>query len=318
MRSSGFPARALSFCAPARAPLSPRRAAPCVASASTTTSRPKKFLSSNLFYPLLDVFIANLLTQRNVVVFPFYDQRDYKKLHTVPAPIRIMASEGELDAVIATTIFPKHTGWLQRLEVPVASLMLPAPERNIAIGFAQVAAKVVEIAVQHHRKTIGLIHAWVPSTEKEKTDVLGEEIRRLAALHGISVFQPMDIAKHPHGHSMHPDQLGEELCQQLLDDPAPPDMIFVHPDIFVRGVAAALHRRVPVPEKVLVVSHRNAENGAYIPFPMTWITVHIKDFAAALIDQIDRQIAGEKITPVAVPLTVEQSAPFRVPDDSAS
>jgi DNA-binding transcriptional regulator YhcF (GntR family) len=275
---------------------------------------PKNLESSFYFYIFLDIFLTNSLTKRGVVVVPYYDRRDLKKLHTVPAEIRHMASEGEIDALIATTIFPQDTPWLFRLEVPVASLMFGQPERKIEIDLTQLASKVVEIAVQKQRKTIGLINNWsLLDEQNRKTDYLRDELGRLAAPHGISVIYPKKLTEFQSTFYMNCVQLGGELCENLLTAPTPPDMIFVYPDAYVLGVAGALKDRIPVPEKILLVSHRNAETDIYVPFPMTWITVRISDFADALIDQIDRQIAGDKLTPTTIELKIQETAPFQAP-----
>ncbi|HSI85428.1 MAG: substrate-binding domain-containing protein [Candidatus Methylacidiphilales bacterium] len=259
------------------------------------------------FYSLLNITLYRILSIRGVITVPFFDHRPVEKQHTAPVEIRDMARDGEIDAVIATSIAHSALPWLQKLEVPAASLMLPTPQTVIRLDYLQMARMAIDEAVLLKRKRMGLIHISMPVKARPSQDLLLSELERLGKENGIEILSPTAYEPAPPNHW---EQVGADQCDKLLQGGVRPDILFVYPDTYIRGVATSLLRHhIRVPEDVALVSHRNKESSIYLPFPVTWLTVKIEDFAQGLIKQIDRQITGEPQEPVSIPFAIERSGP---------
>ena len=260
------------------------------------------------FYSLLNIWLYRILSERGIVSVPYFDHRPENKMHIAPPEVRDMAKDGEIDAVIATSIYPKDTPWLIKLEVPVASLALEEPHGRIYVDSAELARLAIEEAVRYKRKSIGLIHRPESSrTGNRNLDELRAELERLGAKNGISVLCPEDEIPIE---TLTWEKYGFVFCEWMLKQKKRPDMVLVYPDVYIRGVAASLMKhRVRVPKNILLVSYRNEESSIYLPFPMTWLTVKIESYARALLEQIDRQIKGNKLLPVMIPLRVQHTVP---------
>ena len=247
------------------------------------------------FYSRLNVSLYRLLSERGIRVVPFFDQRPASSLHSMPPEVRDMAKDGEIDALIATAIDRCNTGWLKKLDVPVASLMLGEGVNN-AESFARLG---IEEAVRCQRKTLGFIH--IPGPEDGAP--LLTALEKIGAQHGVSVVLPRTT-----GSQQVPwESLGFQLCEELLQAKDRPGLLFVYPDTLIRGVVTALLKhRVCVPEQITLVSHRNAESSIYAPFPVTWLTVKIEDFARGLLGQIEEQLTGASI-PFDIEVRVERT-----------
>jgi DNA-binding transcriptional regulator YhcF (GntR family) len=267
---------------------------------------PETIVASQPFYPSLNLTLYRLLSKRGVTIVPYLDHRPYAKLHSMPPDLRKMSMDGEIDAVIATEIYPHHARWLLKLEVPAASLMLAQVERRISVDVADLANVVIKLALEHNRKNIGFIRKPLLG-QKDKEDALGLALKQAALQYGISVI----LQEYDEEWALIPwEQTSARLCEEFLRAPVVPDMLFIYPDSFVGGVALTLVKhRIRVPEDILVVSHRNAEIKIYMPFPMIWLTVKVEDFALGLIEQIDRQIMGEPLRPVTIDVHFETTSP---------
>jgi len=257
----------------------------------------------NDYYSRLNISLYRLLAERGIGIVPFFDHRPEDKLQAMPTEVRDMAKDGEIDAVIATAIYPHNSGWLTKLEVPVTSTMLGAPHNMIHSDHESFARLAVEEAVKCGRKAIGLIHLAGSETEQMRLAV-----ERAATERGISVVYPK--SKTAPFHNLPWEQFSCQLTVELLSAEVQPDVIMVYPDTLIRGVVTALlQHQIRIPEQILLISHRNAESSIYVPFPVTWLTVKIEDVAQTLIDQIDRQIKGEDLVPYYIPVSVERTTP---------
>lgn len=255
------------------------------------------------FYSRLNITLYRILAERGIGVVPFFDHRPETSLNTMPPELRDMAKDGEIDALITTAIYPCNCGWLKKLEVPVASMMWEEPNQGVASNIESFARLAVEEAVRCNARSIGLIHVPVaPRAPETDPDALLTALQKKAAQKGISVVLPKPI---PTRH-LKWEHTGFQMCEELLKAKRP-EMLFVYPDTFVRGVVTALLKNhIKVPEQLTLVSHWNAKSPIFVPFPMTCLTVSIEDYAIGLLEQIEQQVAGEPVRPFPVPVTLER------------
>jgi DNA-binding LacI/PurR family transcriptional regulator/DNA-binding transcriptional regulator YhcF (GntR family) len=88
-----------------------------------------------------------------------------------------------------------------------------------------------------------------------------------------------------------------------------PDALLVIPDTLVRGVITSVLElgADKVGAKMKFIFHRNAHVNMLCPFPVTWAISNEAIWAEWLIRIIQKQFSGEKVTPVLLPYSFEES-----------
>ena len=91
-----------------------------------------------------------------------------------------------------------------------------------------------------------------------------------------------------------------------------PDGLMVFPDTVVNGVVTAIleigYREVT--SQMKFVFHRNTHLGFLCPFPVTWAVSSEEVLARGLIQMIQKQFDGEKITPVRLAYDFRENEPY--------
>jgi DNA-binding transcriptional regulator YhcF (GntR family) len=83
-----------------------------------------------------------------------------------------------------------------------------------------------------------------------------------------------------------------------------PDGLIVYPDMAAEGtILAILQCGIRIPEEMKLVVHSNARIPLICPFPVTWAISDEDAAAAALIQTIEKQFAGERPQQVNIPFT---------------
>ena len=102
---------------------------------------------------------------------------------------------------------------------------------------------------------------------------------------------------------------GCEQFKALWQLPERPDGLVVFPDSVVVGTILAMAELgVSVPRDLRVVFHRNKLVDILCPFPATWIQSDETQVAAALLDQIRKQLRGEPALAFNVPFSLVSPA----------
>ena len=260
------------------------------------------------FYTRLSMYLYYVLSERGIVSVPFFDHRPHDEQNTAPPEVRNMVRDGEIDAIIGTSIDRHKTRWLTKLGVPTASLMIKTPSRVIQFDVDQFVALALEEAAKQGHTTVGLIHPI--KRAGTISDPLLYAFKKMAEDKNIRLVVP---PKPPAGSSDWED-MGSYLCEKVLRSKIPVDTIVIYPDSLIYGVAQTLLKhQIAVPNKLQVISHRNFESTFWVPFPVTWLTVKIEDYARGLLKQIDQQIAGVEIEPVKIPVQLELPPHLELP-----
>jgi DNA-binding LacI/PurR family transcriptional regulator len=83
-----------------------------------------------------------------------------------------------------------------------------------------------------------------------------------------------------------------------------PDGLIIYPDLIVEGaILAMLQCGVRIPGEMKLVAHSNARVRLICPFPVTWAVSDEDAAAAALIQTVEKQFAGEQPHEVRIPFT---------------
>ena len=258
------------------------------------------------FYIRLGMCLYGVLSKRSIMTRTFFDPRPLDQQNKPPLELRNMVKDGEIDAIIATTIPRRKGHWLSKLGVPFAPFMKDS-SRSVSIDFEQMAALVVEKAVRENRRVIGLIHTPAPEEKKGgDPDPLLTLVKAHARKNGIRVVCP----KKPKGFSLWSwADRGAYACEEILRSKVSVDSLFCFPDPYIHSVTKTLLKhKVSVPDSLLLMSHRNSESALWPPLPVTWLVVKIEDFALGWVKQIEQQIEGTPVEPVMIPVCLEDAS----------
>lgn len=247
---------------------------------------------SDGFYSTLFGILSERLDELGIKSHLWIDHRPAAQQST-PWPTLLKAvDKREIQGVIATMVTARDVEWLQQLSVPLALAWgwnsgHPAAVTNDL-------KQMIVIAVRRFKaqkcKSIGLI-----ANEPE----LGNLFRKEAEKAGLAT-NPQWIQIAQAGAS---ESTGSALFTQLWAQKSRPDGLLVFPDVMARGVMVAmLGKRLRVPQDLKVIFHSNAEMAFYCPLSVEWVVTHAARLADALIDSIQRQVAGNPPAPVLLPL----------------
>jgi DNA-binding LacI/PurR family transcriptional regulator len=174
----------------------------------------------------------------------------------------------------------------------------------------------------------------------DKAEFLREGVRRLArqGCHSVGMIVPHRARVPKPGSHDHPYQeaflqiMREEglatrpgWISDLHDDPTSyeafgylqflklwrqrkrPDGLIVYPDTVVRGVITGVLKLGldDVVSQMKFVFHRNAHMNLLCPFPVTWGISDEEVLAAKLIQIIEKQFRGEKVSPILLPYEMQ-------------
>jgi DNA-binding LacI/PurR family transcriptional regulator len=276
------------------------------------------FSTQEEFYSKLNIWLYRILAERGIQITTYFDHREKSQMATAPRDIRELVRERRIDAIIASALSRENADWLTKLGIPYASHIFAPKHGGILLDYEGLAKRAIDEAVRAGKKHIGLIYR--PHQRKADKDSqpvwdLRSWIEQAAQAAGLRVTIPEASGKAVSISSF--EAAGYYLCELLLAAKDRPDALIIYPDVYTRGVVSALLKhRIEVPRDMLVVSHRNAESSFFAPFPVTWLTVKIEDFALGLIRQVESQIAGNQPDSVIIPVEVESEKGVSVPTNA--
>lgn len=223
---------------------------------------------------------------------------------------------GAVDAIMAPSLFaPGEHTWLNRLSVPM-SFVGPKPGNNrVAWAEGQLMQLACEALAHQGCHSVGLIMPW-PTRSKDNTstsetyglwDEFLPEVRRLGlATSDAWVVTPdkMPVTSAPSA-----EEWGYRAFMRIWRESEHPDGLIAISDVEALGVTMALMELgVRVPESLKLVYFKNAEINLFCPFAVTYVVNRADDVAVALLDMVRRQFAGERVEPVFVGYTAEESS----------
>ncbi len=263
-------------------------------------------LSKETFHAQLNMALFSELSRKGVAVTTFFDHRSERKLNEPPPEVLDMVRRGDVNALIASSIYPKNTAWLLKMGIPTASISFQSEKRSIEIDFVDFARKAVAEAQRMGASSMGLLHCLSRevASRNPMPVQLYFELEKAAAEKGIRLAEA-DPGPMPARAEW--EQRGRLVWESLLKQGPLPEVLVVYPDSIVPGVThGLLQHQIQVPRDVSLISHRNLEVPLNLPFPVTWFTVRIRDFAQALIRQIEDQIAGKELKATKLKVSIER------------
>lgn len=220
---------------------------------------------------------------------------------------------GSIDALVATQVDARHAVWLGKLPLPVAVLGSRHLPNSVSFDHSQLPRLAVDALVRQGCRSVGLISAWPshPFEPEHTADVLVTyqtfmaEVKRHGLLtRGTWNVTPTEFRRTP---PVSCEEWGYRAFMQVWDQPEHPDGLVVINDAEALGVTMAiLEKGVRVPGQLRLAYHKNAEVSLFCPLSVTHLVSSADAAAAALLDLVQRQFAGEKTASAELGVTVEE------------
>jgi DNA-binding LacI/PurR family transcriptional regulator len=199
--------------------------------------------------------------------------------------------------------------WMTKIGIPSAYLTLNTMPSSVLLDIGRGYKMAVEELKLQGCASIGAIVSTDVEERWHAKDL--QAFRQAIAESGVEVRE--EWVRMPPAGLQAPEfeQFGYHQFQSLWHLPERPQGLLVFPDIMARGVITSmLHAGVRVPDQLKVVLHRNENIPILCPFAASWLVTSVQQMALALIEQIKRQLAGKKVTPIVVNLALEHSSPL--------
>lgn len=263
--------------------------------------------SNSRFHQALSTAVQELLTKEKIDTAVMIDSRPEER-QTTPLPALVQAIERrEIQCLIVGMAFPISARAIERLPIPTAfannAVTLPS---YVTHDHRQMVQAALGELKRLGCRSVGLIsHLHMTPVEQDRAFhhrniAFFESFRESAASLGMETRDEWIVV--PEAFCGVSEQLGYDEFKKLWSRRERPEGLFVFPDVLARGVVVAiLEAGIRVPDELKLVLHRNAEIEFLNPLPASYVEASAHDVAAALVEQIHRQLRGEKVEPIFLP-----------------
>jgi DNA-binding LacI/PurR family transcriptional regulator len=237
----------------------------------------------------------------------FIDSRPLDKRRTVlPAMLEAIQNR-HIQCVIAPTATFEGSPELAKLTLPTAFAGNPGSVNRVDFDKDDFLRESLRCLARQGCRSAGLI---APITHWTKLNGVLEvpvyrDFDRLAREEGLMTCPEWVSDVYDDGFEH--EGYGYREFQKLWKLGDKPDGMIVFPDTSARGVITAVLKFGidVVPRKMKFVFHRNAHMNLLCPFPVTWGISDEDELARKLIEIIETQFRGEKVTPILLPYKFE-------------
>ena len=213
----------------------------------------------------------------------------------------------EVQAVIAPMMTNEDIFLLQKAPVPCAFVTNRKTPNNIFYNFRQLLAAGLDQLIAQGCRDIALISNTQTEDENAEHEPFVKYFLELAQERGLTPLNQWIRTPQKLVPDQNAEAFGKNEFRKLWAQKRRPQGLIVYPDSVVRGVVAALKEsHVSVPDDLKLAFHRNEGVPLICPFPATWMTTDIDAVAEALIDQIERQMRGERVEAILLPFLISQ------------
>jgi len=239
----------------------------------------------------------------------FIDPRPAKEQEKILPALADAILKRRIQCVVAPTVNPFNLPALSKLALPTAFLATSSSFHRINFSFEEFLRESVRQLAAQGCRSIGLIcpiHA--PMKKDDFYAKFYPCFERAIRDEGLVTRREWILApKHPLGKF---EEYGYENFHKLWKLQEKPEGLIVVPDTVAQGaIIAILEIGIDVVRpRMKFVFHRNAHTPFLCPFPVTYAISNEDTLAAGLIELIEKQFRGEKISPVLVPYVFEKSA----------
>jgi len=267
--------------------------------------------SEKAFYRQLERELAKVLSQEKIRGQTWVDTRR-EGSHTEPLKeLEAAIARKEIQGLLGILLCPAEIEWLTKLQIPLAiGGTAPLPGR-VGQDFRQMLGGAMDALREQGCRSVGLIFprpVWGPKETDHADDIVGvfREFVNQAADRGLRIQTEWTRTPAQFVPDEEFEEFGYQQCQALLRQKERPDGLIIYPDVTVRGATIAiLESGVSVPSELKLVLHRN-EGVRYIcPLQAIWMVTSEREFAHALLEQLERQFAGHAVQPIHLPAIIQ-------------
>jgi DNA-binding LacI/PurR family transcriptional regulator len=231
------------------------------------------------------------------------------------AELAAAVAKREIQALIIGVTDPLELAWLQKLGLPLALLGTASVPYKVGINhgpdvdlafteFKRLGCRRIGAIFPVSATTHGPYETEAPLHHERFMEAFTD---RLADAHLETRNSWVRVPDRLLPAGDH-EEYGYRQFHEIWQQPERPDGLLVLPDTIVRGcVTAILESGVSVPGDLKLVLHRNEGVPVLCPLPAAWIVTDVGQIAAALIGQVERQLASQSVEPVLLASTFEKS-----------
>jgi len=255
--------------------------------------------------------VNTILRARGATTRTWVDPRPHEERDQTFRELEDLAHKGEIQGLIMLAIKPEYADWTQTLPIAtscIGSLSLPTTVRSDQRTMIELA--IGRLAEQGCR-SVGMILAYHPgysdagtSPSRKSPPVILQAFIETAGKYGLEIRNSW-IRMPEKGTSVRNYEQAEFAYREfhaLWAQDEHPDGLIVDPDTGVEGaITAILERRVDIPRELKVVFHRNENHRFICPFPASFVTTSEREYAEALVQQLERQLNGEPCQAIFIP-----------------
>jgi DNA-binding LacI/PurR family transcriptional regulator len=232
----------------------------------------------------------------------FNDSRPPERQEQVFLPLAEAILQRRIQCLIAPTINPVDAPALARLSIPTAFFANSVSENRIDFDKRDFFRGSARYLAANGCRSAGLISNVAPTTnEQSPYRTFYPDYHEALKGHGLATQSEWLSAPNqpPQTLAVH----GYKEFKNLWSQPNKPDGLIVYPDAVAQGVVIAILELgiQVVPPRMKFVFHRNAHLDVLCPFPVMWGISDENLLADGLIQIIQKQFAGEEVSPVSLP-----------------
>jgi len=251
------------------------------------------------------------LQARGISVQPWTDPRPLSEMSTMWGQLETAVQHGQIQGLILLDASARVLKWAPSLSVPISGITPSKLPFAVGSDLRQMLELGLTKLAQDGCRSVGLItNHPVNATYQDYYTLFVDTASRL----GLKIRNSW--IRIPRGRTLggfECAKFGYDEFLHVWNQKERPDGLLVEPDIVVEGVISAiLQGGVKVPQELKLVFHRNESHEYLCPFPVTQLVTSEKDYAAALIAQLDKQISGEPCFRIVLPYRLKDAG-FRAP-----
>jgi DNA-binding transcriptional regulator YhcF (GntR family) len=253
----------------------------------------------SVFLRSLHGALEKQLHSLGVVLDTWIDPRGRAQGKTVWTDLMVAAKARRFDALIIPDFGSAQAAWMARLPVPVACMATTPGPNVVTVDYASVFALGLQSLKGQGCRTVGVISAFGPHDGASSVGQVGlESFRRTADRLGLAfrdewLMAPRQVLRSQAAFQ----QFGYDAVHALWRQKERPEGLIVGDDVMLAGVfSALLELGIRTPVDLKLVGYKNSAIPVFSPMPVTFVEVSTEAIAAALVEQIQKQLKGVPVT----------------------
>ncbi len=257
------------------------------------------------FLVSLQVELANLLEKTGAELKVWIDNRT--RPDSLPKNLLDACEKREIDGVLSSQPSEEILSSLLKLPVPVSILTNNgACPGRVNFKYRDIVENAVARLAERGARRIAVISNILPETTPEHANPQDvsrfyENFKAAVAGAGLRTQSSWCIRPSSPKQVANLELFGYRGMKRLWQKKEHPDGLFIFPHNAARGCLTALMELgVAVPAELKVVSHGNIETPILTPYPVDWITSSSRLIVEAMLQQIQRALAGKPVKPISL------------------